>query len=254
MAAILALSALLWTSAPVAQTLPEDEAVEEYERHRALLLPERLPLYLHPDAPPFVGALNTSAIYDAVRRHLRQQPYLEMQPTSEAVQLLRSSRSDIAQALADATVDLGHGKSHFFGFNIEAAIDTLQRVLLSYERGFGEFTATEEYAQAQQFLAYALMERAAEQGSTDDTSLARKAFQEMIRLAPHIVLDPDRQPPERVALYDEARHLFLDTPALRRGSPERARAICSLLDIEFLFVPRLVHATDASLRFELDIY
>ncbi len=229
--------------------------VDPAERLRVALLPDRVPLYLYPGTE-IAGGVDAQLVRQGIARALRRQPYFELLSVEAVQSALRGGSVQVAQSLVDAATDFGYGQAHFFDLNMGAAIETLSRVVRDYDEGLGEWVVRDEFAMAYQYLAYAYIERSATEGvaESEDILLARQAFQGMVRLAPHIVLYADRQPMERVRVYEEARANFLASSALRMTAIEKARKAALLLDVDLLLVPRVVQDARGVLFVEIDVY
>jgi len=241
-------SSLVAASTAVAQGLPVGSVPPPETRHRVLVLPSEIPVYLDLDAP--AHPVEPDVVSRAVHDHLERHPYFELLSIDAAREILRSDQ-DVVEALQAAKQRLGYGQQQFFGFNFDAAIEELEMARGAFDRGFATVLARDRLADTLQYLAFSLLDRNA---GTNDLLAARRAMQQMVRIAPYIVIDPQRQPAERVRMYLEARESVFSERALRSPAVDELDAIATLLDLDYIIDARLVQIGESRYRLEVDVY
>jgi len=237
---------LVWQS-------PVDAGIPPVDRHKVVIMPSSLPLYLSLGSPPIEGMLDRDALHSAIERHFVDQPYFELVPFDAAETLLLES-NERRRSLQDAREYLGLGETFFFNYDLDNAINMLKRAEQGFRDSFGALIAREDTARAYQYLAFALLEKSARDPDGLSRADAQTALRNLVRHAPDIVLDPERQPEDRVATYTEARRSFLTIAELRQHTREDADSLASALHVDFVLFPRIVQNETGELTFELDIY
>lgn len=225
------------------------------EKLKLAFIPENIPLYLYPNAP-LAQDIDTKRLREELYRFAKEYPYTNPMTFLLVKQRIQTESAQRASAFAQAVIDIGYARTHLANQNLDAAITLLHRIIDNHTSALTFAHEPLAVAEAEQYLAYALLDkvRANPELEASYREQIRAAFLEMVRYAPHVVLWEGRQPADRVAVYNEARQLFLDNEALRRVKQSDASALAQVISADIIVSPRLVQNAQGALLFEIDIY
>ncbi|MFA5623473.1 MAG: hypothetical protein WC966_00235 [Bradymonadales bacterium] len=236
------------TSQYFAKAAPEQELT-------VAIVPNTVSLYLYPDTTLHFD-IDTAELRQAMQNFVVNYPYTKLLTHKELVKKLQVESPARASAYGQSLIDIGYARTHLSNFSIEPAISLLSRIIDNHQVALTYAYAPLALAEAYQYLGYALLDKVANEPELEATlrEEIRSSFLEMVRLAPHVVLRSGRQPEERVVVYNEARHLFLQNSAIRKTGEDLAQRIADALKVDVLLFPRVVQNAEGKLFLEIDLF
>lgn len=244
---------LIWLPEVTAKPLPSIEVSEE-QQYSIAFIQRNIPIYLSKNAP-LSYMLDTPKLRRAVIRQAQHHPYIRVLSDDEVESRLGTIASS-REVLTQAEIDIGYADNLMSTSNYVSATTMLQRTIRDITQAQLGHVYPQLAARAWQMLAYAYIAQLTESdgSSLNLRPLAKLAFIELIRFAPHLTMLAGRQSPERVAIYDEALETFLSNPELRKVSHQEASSIASKLKTDILVWLRVVQNASGALQIEVDYY
>lgn len=229
--------------------------VKEPEYKTIAVFPRTIPIYLSLDAERSRD-IDVGSIRRAVVDHISKYPILRIPSDTYLKEVFEQSNVEVKDALVQAEIDMAYAEMYVSSLNFDTALQTLERVLRNYNESLAQYFEPQTVARAEQIYANTMLAqmREAEEPVSEDIHMVRRAFIEMIRLAPHIVLLEGRQPKERVRIYNLARELFLNNAIYRQTPIEDARQLAVHLSLDYLLFLRIVQRKEGSFFVEVDFY
>lgn len=236
-----------------------DIEVSDDKKLNIAFFPMNIPIYLY-DGTSLGSAqdIDTAAFRQSILAHASSHPYLHAITRKDLVRMYREAELEEVDSYAQAKIDIGYAETHLSNMNYALAVSLLERVNRNYNEVLAQYLDPNAVAHAQRLLAYAYLskirEEAQELSSIDFFHPARLAFMESIRLAPHITLLEGRQPPDRIAVYNEAKKLFLDSDVYRQVQVSDAARLAKRLNSQLVVFMRIVQDIEGQLSLEFDYY
>ena len=243
---------MFYTTESYAEPLPELTISDQQKVSCAFIQPS-IPIYLYKNVP-LTTAIDVSKLKKNLIAHARNHPYLEVVSDDMINKQLLNS-GEYNDVLMQAEIDMGYSDNQMTNANYVLATTLIQRVIQNYTQLQLAYFRPNTVARAYQMLAYAYIAQFSEEtsGSLDLPHLARTAFIELIRLAPHITMLEGRQSPDRVQTYDEALELFMGSESYRQTPQRDAIALAHRLNVDMLVFTRIVQQKNGSLQLEIDL-
>ncbi len=236
------------------ETLPK---LDEADRLRIGFFPRAIPIYLSPTSP-VSRDIDVVAIRREILEHLKQiQPFKLVTDQVLHTTFNQSSLED-KDAFAQAEIDMSNVETLAAKLDFDTALVTLERVRFNYHNTLAGYFEPKMVSRAEQVYAYTQLSRLRdiELPNGEDLLKVRRAFMEMIRLTPHIVLLQGRQPQDRVQAYNDAREFFMknENAVYRRTPTEDAAKLAQKLDLAVIVFLRIVQNDDGTFNAEIDFY
>ena len=206
---------------------PSDASAQQ--SYSIVFIQRNIPTYLHKDVP-LQNVVDVSQFRRDIIRQAQHHPYLEVIP-DETVETSLQASYGIQEVNTRAEIDITYADNLMDIPDYVSATTLLLRTTQDITQSQLAQIRPQLAARAWQRLAYAYISQIAESEVEPEglRRLARLAFVELIRLAPHLTMVEGRQSPDRVAIYDEALSDFLSTPSLRQVPLRDAAALAPRL-------------------------
>ena len=231
-----------------------DGQVEEPHKTIAVF-PRTIPIYLSPEADRSRD-IDVGSIRRAIIDHIQHYSIFEVPSDIHLKEVFEQSNVEIRDALVQAEIDMAYAETYVSSLNFETALQTLERVIRNYNEALAQYFEPQMVARAQQIYGSTMLLEMREKDVpvSENIHLVRRAFIEMIRLAPHLVLLEGRQPKDRVEIYNIARELFLKNAVYRQTPIEDAQQLAEHLSLDYILFLRIVQRSDGSFFAEIDFY
>ena len=245
----------MWQAEASASSVGED-GNDSINTHKTIaIFPRTIPIYLSPEAERSRD-IDVGSIRRALIEHIKTYPILSVPQDTQLKEVFEQSNVEIKDALVQAEIDMAYAEVYVGSLNFGTALQTLDRVLRNYREALAQYFEPQMVSRAHQIYASTMLAqmRESDAPASEYMHQVRRAFIEMIRLTPHIVLLEGRQPKERVQLYNIARELFLNHAVYRQTPVEDARQLSGRLSLDYILFVRIVQRSDGSFFVEVDFY